>query len=146
MLVRTAQLPEVFEVTTAVALDAKGVRTIIELLVIEEQVIVILPIDPEAVIVVPIFPDTTLDELIFAAAFGNKVAKVDPANGAEAVDELPLKDAVIVPAEKLPEESRKTIVDIVFVLDGFPASLLFEIAAEEDISASTIEEPSDNFE
>jgi len=116
------------------------------LLVIEEQLTVKFPIAPEEVIVVPIFPETTLVELMFAAAFGNNVFKYDPASGAEAVDALPIKSAVIVPAEKFPDESRKTIVDIVFVLDGFPSSLLFEIAADEDMSEFTIEEPSDNFE
>jgi hypothetical protein len=51
---------------------------------------------------------------------------------------FPVRLAVIVPAEKLPDASLKTIVDAVLVLDGFPANLLLDIPAEAFISASTI--------
>jgi hypothetical protein len=57
-----------------------------------------------------------------------------------AVEALPLKDAVIVPAEKLPEASLATIVETVFalvaleVIVGFPAdpsALVIEIPVPE---------------
>jgi len=41
-----------------------------------------------------------------------------------AVEALPLKVAVIVPAEKLPEASRKTIVDAVLAVAAVIVALL----------------------
>ena len=42
---------------------------------------------------------------MFAAALGNKEANVDPANALDAVAAFPESEAVIVPAEKLPDSS-----------------------------------------